>query len=124
MSTCMAAWRWKGMALLKLKGALTDPSGRLSSWVWVREDCCSWRGIDPLQQHDWTCGSAQSPDDPYIDPFAAYEESTLDGKVNHSLLNLKFLNHLDFSGNDVGGIPPKLHLEEKFLLLNLEILPA
>ncbi|KAJ4702735.1 LRR receptor-like kinase family protein [Melia azedarach] len=92
-------------ALFTFKKSLTDPSGRLSSWV--DEDCCKWNGIqcnnqtgrvikldlrNPFQLNNGGVGDS-----------TAYKRSCLGGKINTSLLYLEYLNHLDLSFNDFEG---------------------
>lgn len=88
-------------ALLKFKHGLTDPSGRLSSWV--GEDCCKWRGV---RCHNRTgrviklqLGNS-FPNSLEGDGSA----SQLGGEIDPSLLNLKYLNYLDLSMNNFRGI--------------------
>ncbi|BBH01331.1 disease resistance family protein / LRR family protein [Prunus dulcis] len=83
-------------ALLSFKQDLKDPSGRLSSWV--GRDCCQWQGI--------SCNNRTGH----------VAKSCLGGKINPSLLSLKYLNYLDLSNNDFDGIHiPKFFGELKSL---------
>ncbi|XVF00441.1 hypothetical protein REPUB_Repub04eG0001800 [Reevesia pubescens] len=95
-------------ALVVLRDSLTDPFGRLSSWV--GEDCCTWKGI---KCHDQT-GRVTKLDlrntyDRLIngggvgDP-TEYKRSCLGGKINPSLLDLEYLTYLDLSLNDFEGL--------------------
>ncbi|WRX13659.1 Leucine-rich repeat - like 10 [Theobroma cacao] len=93
-------------ALVGLREGLTDPSGRLSSWVGL--DCCTWKGI---KCHNQT-GRVTKLDlrNPYQlinggagDP-TAYKRSCLGGEINHSLLHLEYLTYLDLSLNDFEGL--------------------
>lgn len=100
----------KGMereALMAFKKGLTDPSGRLSSWV--GEDCCKWEGIEcsnqsgghvaklDLRNHfQFISGGVSDP--------TAYKRSCLGGKVGSSLTRLENLSYLDLSLNDFEGI--------------------
>ncbi|MBA0717177.1 hypothetical protein Golax_005014 [Gossypium laxum] len=91
-------------ALVVLREGLTDPSGRLSSWI--GEDCCTWEGI---KCHNQT-GRVTKLDlrNPYhligaVDP-PAYKRSCLGGKINPSLIRLEYLTSLDLSLNDFEGL--------------------
>ncbi|KAB2601754.1 LRR receptor-like serine/threonine-protein kinase [Pyrus ussuriensis x Pyrus communis] len=95
-------------ALLSFKQHLTDPSGRLSSWV--GHDCCQWEGIscdnrtghatkiDLRNTYPGRLGGDEEWDE------SAYEGSWLAGKVASSLLILKHLSYLDLSYNNFQGI--------------------
>ena len=77
-------------ALLKFKQGLTDPSGRLSSWV--GEDCCKWRGVSCYNKTGRVIKLKLG------NPFPNSLEgngtvSELGGEINPSLLNLKYLNY-------------------------------
>ncbi|XP_034212710.1 receptor-like protein EIX1 [Prunus dulcis] len=97
--------RW---ALLAFKQNLTDPSGRLSSWV--GQACCQWKGIscnnitghvekiDLQNTYTYTLSV-------FDGEWEEMEKSSLGGEINPSLLSLKLLTHLDLSRNDFEGIP-------------------
>ncbi|KAF8035540.1 hypothetical protein BT93_C1540 [Corymbia citriodora subsp. variegata] len=89
-------------ALAKLKGGLTDPSGRLASWV--GKDCCKWRGI--------ACSNLTGRvieinlHNPYVDDNLSGDlkpGQALGGEISPSLLDVKELNYLDLSMNNFGG---------------------
>ncbi|VVA27303.1 PREDICTED: LRR receptor [Prunus dulcis] len=122
-------------ALLSFKQDLKDPSGRLSSWA--GRDCCQWQGISCNRNghvaklnlrnpypYGWNTEDLNIQDphsyvwryDERWDELAYYEESYLWGKINPSLLSLKYLNYLDLSCNDFNGIHiPKFFGELKSL---------
>ncbi|XVF57814.1 hypothetical protein PTKIN_Ptkin07bG0012600 [Pterospermum kingtungense] len=89
-------------ALLDFKEGLTDPSGRLSSWE--GRDCCSWAGVHCSALGHVT--KLQLPNPYSSDPDAVDATAyALGGEINPSLLHLKYLNYLDLSFNDFGGLP-------------------
>ncbi|XP_062162226.1 receptor-like protein EIX2 [Alnus glutinosa] len=118
-------------ALLSFKEGLTDPSGRLSSWV--GEDCCNWTGVgcDNSIGHVVKLNLRNSLpviesefieyEDDYDEIVKAYEKSCLEGKISPSLLNLKHLSYLDLSLNNFSGntIPKFLGSLESLMYLNL-----
>ncbi|PQP97524.1 leucine-rich repeat receptor protein kinase MSP1 [Prunus yedoensis var. nudiflora] len=94
-------------ALLAFKQDLTDPSGRLSSWV--GQACCQWKGISCKK----ISGHVEKIDiqNTYTYTLSVFdgewdemEKSSL-GEINPSLLSLKHLSYLDLSRNDFQGIP-------------------
>ncbi|CAL8149813.1 unnamed protein product [Prunus armeniaca] len=90
-------------ALLTFKQDLTDPSGRLSSWV--GQNCCWWRGI--LCENHTGHVAKMDLQNPYVPSYdnqvwdeVTYQWSFLGGKINPSLLSLKHLQYLDLSNNN------------------------
>ena len=102
--TCIESER---QALLKFKHDLKDSSNMLAVWT-SKGDCCHWVGVvcDNVTGHvtELHLGSSQ-------DVFAskakteAQVRSKLGGKMNPSLLDLKYLSYLDLSGNNFEQIP-------------------
>ncbi|GLT86496.1 hypothetical protein SLE2022_046340 [Rubroshorea leprosula] len=97
-------------ALLKFKEGLKDPSGRLSSWV--GNDCCAWFGVGCSRR----TGHVTTLDlrNPYggnlfgdlnASDLRAFQLASLRGKVNPSLLDLKYLSYLDLSLNNFEQTP-------------------
>ncbi|KAJ9683261.1 hypothetical protein PVL29_019021 [Vitis rotundifolia] len=108
-----ASFETERVALLKFKQGLTDPSHRLSSWV--GEDCCKWRGV--------VCNN-RSGHVIKLNLLSLDDDGThgkLGGEISHSLLDLKYLNHLDLSMNNFEGtrIPKFIGSLEKLRYLNL-----
>ncbi|PRQ18521.1 putative non-specific serine/threonine protein kinase [Rosa chinensis] len=84
-------------ALLQFKQGLVDESNALASWE-NKKDCCKWRGIACNNQ----TGHVTRLDLPFIS--FNYTEVPLRGEISHSLLELPYLNYLDLSYNDFGGM--------------------
>ncbi|GKV31119.1 hypothetical protein SLEP1_g39855 [Rubroshorea leprosula] len=103
-------------ALLKLKLCFHDLSDMLSSWKGI--DCCEWRGVgcDKNSGHVVSLQLRGSIfDQPQLYLIDDVEE------VVSSLLKLRYLEHLDLSGNDVNSslIPPSFGLMKQLRYLNL-----
>ncbi|KAG6538898.1 receptor-like protein EIX2 [Zingiber officinale] len=105
-------------SLLQFRRGLIDPDNLLSSWQ--GRNCCHWRGLSC----DNLTASVISIDlhNPYAnasDP--RYDLWNLSGRVDHSLLQLKFLSHLDLSYNNFNGlqIPSFIGSLKRLKYLNL-----
>ncbi|KAI3823137.1 hypothetical protein L1987_04569 [Smallanthus sonchifolius] len=72
-----------------------DPNGFLSTWIPEGEtnDCCKWWGVTCNNQ----TGHVTSLDLSF---------GNLEGKISHSLLNLRYLHYLDLSNNSFNGTIP------------------
>ncbi|KAL4183217.1 hypothetical protein AMTRI_Chr11g154060 [Amborella trichopoda] len=88
-------------ALIRFRDGLNDPENRLSSWQ--GPDCCRWRGLSC----DNRSGNVIKLDlrNPYPNDAETHGFWNLSGQVNSSLLELKFLRHLDLSLNTFEDIP-------------------
>ncbi|WKA04189.1 hypothetical protein VitviT2T_022246 [Vitis vinifera] len=116
-------------ALVDFKQGLTDPSGRLSSWVGL--DCCRWSGVVCSQRVPRVIKLklrnqyARSPDANDEDT-GAFEDDygaahAFGGEISHSLLDLKDLRYLDLSMNNLEGlqIPKFIGSFKRLRYLNL-----
>ncbi|GLT35958.1 hypothetical protein SLA2020_103660 [Shorea laevis] len=103
-------------ALLKFKLCFNDLSDMLSSWK--GNDCCEWRGVG-CDKNGGHVVSLQLRgyifDQPQLYLIDDVEE------VVSNLLKLRYLEHLDLSGNDVNSsrIPPSFGLMKQLRYLNL-----
>ncbi|KAF8008500.1 hypothetical protein BT93_K2236 [Corymbia citriodora subsp. variegata] len=87
-STCFEEER---DALLQLRQSLSDTSNLLSSWN--GKDCCQWTGVTCNQVNGHVVKIQITPGG----EFGSQIDSTA-SELNSSLLNLRYLNHLDLSG--------------------------
>ncbi|GLU24260.1 hypothetical protein SLE2022_402090 [Rubroshorea leprosula] len=107
------------VALLKFKLCFNDLSDMLSSWK--GNDCCEWRGVgcDKNSGHVVLLQLRGSIfDQPQLYLIDDVEE------VVSSMLKLRYLEHLDLSGNDVNNslIPPSFGLMKQLKYLNLSFM--
>ncbi|XP_030970944.1 receptor-like protein EIX1 [Quercus lobata] len=78
-------------ALLKIKQDLIDDYGLLSSWS-SDQDCCTWSGVK--------CSNQTSHVIMLNLNASSFPSLPLRGKLNPSLIELKYLTYLDVSNND------------------------
>ncbi|KAI4334741.1 hypothetical protein L6164_013453 [Bauhinia variegata] len=90
-------------ALLTLKQGLRDNCGLLTSWASTGEnhdDCCKWEGVHCSHK----TGHVVMLDLRGRTDYASY---CLEGTINSSLIELRYLSYLDFSFNSFHGHVPK-----------------
>uniref|UniRef100_A0A5B7BRY8 Putative Disease resistance family protein / LRR family protein n=1 Tax=Davidia involucrata TaxID=16924 RepID=A0A5B7BRY8_DAVIN len=103
-------------ALLKFKQSLSDPSRSLSSWNSTTEDCCKWKGVrcNGITGHVVKLDLRNLDASGYsllLEPIDEYAVSSTNNsmleapEVNSCLLELKYLNYLDLSGNNFENSP-------------------
>ncbi|KGN50333.1 receptor-like protein EIX2 [Cucumis sativus] len=81
-------------ALLRFKNSFyEDPFHRLASWNGT--DCCNWNGVGCNQTTGYVTIIDLRQDYNQVDSY----ESLSSNFIDSSLLELKYLNHLDLSGN-------------------------
>lgn len=111
-------------ALLKFKESLIDSYHRLSSWE--GKDCCKWTGVSCHEITDHVL----KLDLRVTNLIEAKSNSSATGSISNrleapavvsDLLALKYLNHLDLSGNDFQGssIPEFIGSMQHLRYLNL-----
>ncbi|KAH7674542.1 Non-specific serine/threonine protein kinase protein [Dioscorea alata] len=115
-------------ALLRFKAGLLDHGNqlRLSSWNFLEPNCCLWEGVqcDNTTRHVIKL-DLHNPHPFIIDgwgyPVMRNNSAGLGGKINPSLLSLKYLVHLDLSGNNfnVTPIPKFIGSFKELTYLNL-----
>ncbi|KAI4989645.1 hypothetical protein ZWY2020_036962 [Hordeum vulgare] len=94
--SCIAA---EMAALLSFKTGMTsDPAKRLDSWR--GHDCCQWSGVIKLSLRNAFIEDGEN----FVWCMPLGESGGLQGKISSSLLALQYLNHLDLSGNSLGGV--------------------
>nr|GMD19782.1 receptor-like protein EIX2 [Ipomoea batatas] len=89
------------VALLRFKESLIDKSNRLSSWTGL--NCCAWEGVSCgyVTGHVWKLDLHNPVTLTYDDGDYEYSNDYyLGGEINHSLINLTYLNYLDLSLNN------------------------
>ncbi|WOL09004.1 LRR receptor-like serine/threonine-protein kinase FLS2 [Canna indica] len=99
-------------AILQFKRGLVDPLNLLSSWR--GQSCCQWRGL--------SCDNNSIISIDLHNPYPnTFEFWNLSGRVDPSLLQLKFLSHLDLSNNNFNGlqIPEFVGSMKKLKYVNL-----
>ncbi|KAK6138288.1 hypothetical protein DH2020_027979 [Rehmannia glutinosa] len=80
-------------ALLSFKKSLEDPANLLSSWK-AKVNCCKWKGV--------ICSNLTG----HVLGLHLNGHGFLQGKINPSLINLKYLRYLDLSQNDFAETIP------------------
>ncbi|KAM3378165.1 receptor-like protein EIX2 [Capsicum galapagoense] len=113
-------------ALLTFKQSLTDPSGRLASWVGA--ECCIWKGVycDIQTGNVIRLDLNDRSDNCYwkkMDSLTTGNSSCLGGNISPALLKLHYLEYLDLGGNDFKGLatPTFLGSLENLRYLNLTL---
>ncbi|GKV31128.1 hypothetical protein SLEP1_g39863 [Rubroshorea leprosula] len=103
-------------SLLKFKLCFNDLSNMLSSWK--GNDCCEWRGVG-CDKNSGHVVSLQLRGSIYDQPQLYLIDDV--EEVVSNLLKLRYLEHLDLSGNDVNSslIPPSFGLMKQLRYLNL-----
>ncbi|KAL3620327.1 hypothetical protein CASFOL_035239 [Castilleja foliolosa] len=77
-------------SLLSFKQSLQDPSNVLASWNGTEVNCCKWKGV--------VCSNITG----HVHELHLHA-SDLSGKINPSLLSLRYLKYLDLSQNNFYG---------------------
>ncbi|XVF32197.1 hypothetical protein REPUB_Repub17cG0061300 [Reevesia pubescens] len=106
-------------ALLDFRKGLIDYDNLLSSWISGDKDCCRWKGISCNNK---TAGHVTMLDlRPVIHSSSDTGDSwtPISGEIGPSLLQLRYLTHLDLSHNDFSNIPDFIGSLTELKYLNL-----
>ncbi|XP_028751948.1 receptor-like protein EIX2 [Neltuma alba] len=91
-------------SLLSFKQGVVDPSNRLSSWSTL-PDCCQWDGVHC--DHNNRVVYLYLPNDYYFDPISNNHSELLRGEIPEQIGEMKDLESLDLSHNNLHGNIPQ-----------------